>query len=182
MALDGGSKDLGLVINKILANSRTKKFQITIAVKAMGKGSSSGMEFPKCRDDVQQRKRPEAKGPVIMGGTVDKNEGVAIPSDINAVPKHDVHMNGIEVFVPCFVKETSALSFRDGSVGTKRGGKFTTINPFPIPTDLKKMFVVTEFTASHDPMQLPSADQCVLVSEPLAVSHRRTEGKDVPSW
>jgi hypothetical protein len=63
-------------------------------------------------------------------------------------------MNSIKVFVPCFVKETFVLSFQDGSVGTKRGGEFTTINPFPIPTDLKKMFVVSEFMASHDPMQL----------------------------
>ena len=154
LALGGGSNDFGVGINKILANGSTKEFQITIAVKATGKGSSGSTEFPKRRDDVQRRKRPEAKSPVITGGTVDENECVAKPSDTNAVPKCDVHMNGIEVLVLCFVKETSALSFWDGSVGTKRGGKFTAIDPFPIPTNLKKMFVVAEFTAAHDSMQL----------------------------
>ena len=96
-------------------------------------------------------RRPKAQ---LLGGRVNENEGIMIPSNTNTVPKCNVHMNGIEVFVFRFVEETAALSFRDGSIGTKRGGKFTTIDQFPIPTDLKKMFVVTEFTASHDPMQL----------------------------
>ena len=102
----------------------------------MGKESSGGTEFPSRRADIQQRMQPEAKSPVIVGGTVNKNECIGVPSDTNAIPKRDVHMTCIEVFVLRFVQETTVVGFRDSSIGTKRGGEFTTINPFTIPTDL----------------------------------------------
>jgi hypothetical protein len=146
--------NLGLAINKILSKGGTKKFQITIAVKAMCKGFSGHTEFPNCQDDIRQRKQPETKSPVKMGGRGNKNQSTAVPADTNTVPKHNVHMNSVKVFVLCFVEETTTLGFQDGSIGSKRGGEFTTVNPLPILTDLQKMFVVTEFTAAHDPMQL----------------------------
>ena len=41
------------------------------------------------------------------------------------------------------------MFFRGGGIGAKQWGKFTTIDPVNIPTDLEEVFVVTKLSTAH---------------------------------
>jgi hypothetical protein len=63
-------------------------------------------------------------------------------------------VNGIQVEILGFVEQKTALGFRNGSKGTQRWGKFATVNPFAIATQLKQSFLIPKFTATHSTMKL----------------------------
>jgi hypothetical protein len=116
LALGRGGNHLRSVIDKILADGSTKKFAITIAVEATGKRARRRTKFPYCRQNLRRRKTLQTKGPVIAGSPINKNEGIAKALDTDAIPKRDVHMDCIKVFVPSLVERATALRFRNRSV------------------------------------------------------------------
>jgi hypothetical protein len=63
-------------------------------------------------------------------------------------------MDRIEIFVTVFIEGAAAMGLRNRSEGAEGRRKFPTIDPLTITTDLQKVLVISELTATHDSMKL----------------------------
>ena len=130
------SKDIGVVINEILANGSPKKLGILVAIETLCKGTSGGPKEMECQKDAIQGQSIKTKQPIIPSAPVHQNEGISKAINGKKVAKSNIHMNSIQVEVPRAVKRLATFGFRNCSKRTKRGWKFATVDPFTIPTDL----------------------------------------------
>jgi hypothetical protein len=80
---------------------------------------------------------------------VNKDESIPKASNEETVAKSHINMNHVKIFIPIPLKGFTLITFGHGGKGTKRQREFTTINPYPIPTDLEEMLVITTPLASR---------------------------------
>ena len=72
-----------------------KEFLIAITAKLMCKVACFCAKGQKCRYDIVVVERFEANAPIVMSGTVHKNECVFEPSDRHAVAKGNINMDDV---------------------------------------------------------------------------------------
>ncbi len=63
-------------------------------------------------------------------------------------------MHGIKEAVPSPINGTTAVGLGNRSVLAEGWRELATVDPLTVAADLEKVFVIPEFTATHDPVQL----------------------------
>ncbi len=150
--------NLGLVVNEIVADGSPKEFEVTIAVEAPGEGACRTTKEPYCRKVRVREKVFKSKCPVIPGSLINQDKRIAEAANQEAVPKSNIHVHGVKVFVLRLINRTTTVCFPYGCVRTQGRGEFTTIQPFTATADLNEVFVISKLATTHDAMkflQLP---------------------------
>jgi hypothetical protein len=107
-----------------------------------------------CRYNVCRGESLKAKSLVVSRGAVNEDESISISTNRDTVVKHDVHVDSIQAMVFSAIEQAAAFGFWNGGIRTKGGGKLATVHPFSVTTDLKEMFIISEFPTAHDSMEL----------------------------
>jgi hypothetical protein len=132
----------------------SKEFSITVTIKAPSQRTCCGMKFSNGTKDAVQQEILKTKQPLVLCCVIDEDESIAKLANREAVAKHNVHVDHIEVAVLGPLKRLTTFSFGDRPEHPKGWGKLAAIYPFTIVADLKDALVILEFAAAHDTMKL----------------------------
>ena len=80
LATRRSSNNIGVVINQMLLNCRTKKFEITVTIETSSIRSSVRPEKTESQENRFLGEVIETKDPVVPSGPVDKNQRVTKPA------------------------------------------------------------------------------------------------------
>ncbi len=164
-----------ICFNKVLADSCAKEFEVAFQVKAFGR-PGWGTEKSKSWEDTVQGKSFKSKYPAILGHAIDKDESIMEITHWKKIVKCNVHVNGIQVFIPGAIKCATPFSFRNSCKGTKQWEKFATVGLFVFTTDQENVFIVPEFSTTHNPVQFLCQPMCFpiwLVGCATRINHQK---------
>jgi len=153
LTLCGCGNNFGGVVHKIVTDGPAEEFRITVAVKATSEGASCRTKQTESREDAVGRQRFQSKSPVIAGSTIDQNKSIAITPHGNAVPKRNIHVNGVEITIGGSIQRRPPFGLRNCSKRTKRHRKLAAINPFAVTANVEDVFVITKFSTAHDAVE-----------------------------
>ncbi len=83
----GSSDNFGVRVNEIFTDSHTKKFNVAIAVEAMRKRSSRGLEEAKSSKDRIRGKCLQPKSPIVVCSLVAEDQSIQKPPIERQLPK-----------------------------------------------------------------------------------------------
>ncbi len=153
LAFCRSGNNVGAVVDKVLADGGTKKFAIAVAIETTGKRSGRCAKLTNGRMNIRRRETLKTKGPVIASSAIDQDQRVLESADPNTVTKGDVHVDGVKIFILCFVEQSTPIGLRNCGIYAEREWKLPTIDPFAVATNLKDVFIVPKLTAPHDAVE-----------------------------
>ena len=107
------------------------------------------MEEAESRKDVRSREGLKTKIPVVPRSTVNENQCITIPANGNTIPKCNVHVDCIEIFIFPAIEWFAAMGLGDRGIRAKRSRELAAINPRAIAADLKEMLVIAKLATAH---------------------------------
>jgi hypothetical protein len=110
-------------------------------------------ELLDCGKDRVRGKVFQSKCPVIPGSLINQDESIVEAGNQEAVPKSNIHVHGIKVFVLRPINRTTTVCFPYSCVRTQGRGEFTTIQPFTVTAGLNVVFVISKLVPTHDAMK-----------------------------
>ena len=87
-----------------------------------------GSEEAKSRKDVRSREGLKTKIPVVPRRAVNENQSITLPADGNTIPKCNVHVDCVEIFIFPAIEWFAAMGLGDRGIRAKRGRELAAID------------------------------------------------------